>query len=241
VTGAAERGKVGLDRAHLRAHDELAVGKDARNRVIDRASQPAPLRRNVNERNRRKIGAGVLIHRAIESEPLGTGRSRGDLPRPQLRGGLRRRFVLQAPDGNCKAGDALFAGHSGRRSAPDRADEGLQFGAKRLRIGDREMPHRIAPVRLEAEAFRDLMRQQVGHDVFVPGRDGHIARLERGDPVGVDVSEHAGSGAELQQSNVLSFDIRGGNGPTRVMAIDRMSSSRIASFMAATAGLNRST
>src|SRR5262249_34780255 len=38
-----------------------------------------------------------------------------------------------------------------------------------------------------------------------------------------------------------TFDIRGGNGPTRVMAMDRMSSSRIASLMASTVGLKRST
>ena len=38
-----------------------------------------------------------------------------------------------------------------------------------------------------------------------------------------------------------TFDMRGGNGPTRVMAIERMSSSRIASLMVCTAGLKRST
>ena len=38
-----------------------------------------------------------------------------------------------------------------------------------------------------------------------------------------------------------TFDMRGGNGPTRVMAIDRMSSLRIASLIASTAGLKRST
>jgi len=38
-----------------------------------------------------------------------------------------------------------------------------------------------------------------------------------------------------------TFDMRGGNGPTRVIAIDRISSPDIAALMAATAGLNRST
>ena len=38
-----------------------------------------------------------------------------------------------------------------------------------------------------------------------------------------------------------TFDMRGGNGPTRVMAIDRMSSPRIASLIASTVGLKRST
>jgi len=35
------------------------------------------------------------------------------------------------------------------------------------------------------------------------------------------------------------LDIRGGNGPTRVIAMERMSSPAIAFLMAATAGLNR--
>src|SRR6266478_1834498 len=38
-----------------------------------------------------------------------------------------------------------------------------------------------------------------------------------------------------------TFDIRGGNGPTRVIAIERISSPDIACLMAATAGLKRST
>src|ERR1700727_2823661 len=38
-----------------------------------------------------------------------------------------------------------------------------------------------------------------------------------------------------------TLDMRGGNGPTRVIAIDRMSSLRIASAIAWTAGLKRST
>ena len=38
-----------------------------------------------------------------------------------------------------------------------------------------------------------------------------------------------------------TFDIRGGNGPTRVIAIERMSSPVIACLMRRTAGLNRST
>ena len=38
-----------------------------------------------------------------------------------------------------------------------------------------------------------------------------------------------------------TFDMRGGNGPTRVIAIDRMSSPRIASLIAWTVGLKRST
>ncbi len=38
-----------------------------------------------------------------------------------------------------------------------------------------------------------------------------------------------------------TFDMRGGNGPTRVMPMERISSPLIASLMACTAGLNRST
>ena len=152
-----------------------------------------------------------------------------------------------------------------------------QLGAQRLGIADRQMPHRIAAVGLEAEAFGDLQRQQIADEIFVAGGDVDGARLERRQPVGVDVREHARGGAELQQRDVLAlgdrarscgwistisesvnqrirsmsctarsmttptFDMRGGNGPTRVMAIERMSWSLIARLIDSTAGLKRST
>ncbi len=39
-------------------------------------------------------------------------------------------------------------------------------------------------------------------------RDGDVARLERREPVGVDVGEHARGGAELQQRDVLALGDR---------------------------------
>ena len=66
------------------------------------------------------------------------------------------------------------------------------------------MPHRIAAVRLEAEAFGDLTGQQVAGDVFAARRHDDVAGFERRQPVGVDVGEHARCGAELQQCNVLA-------------------------------------
>ena len=60
MTGAAECGKLRLERAHLRAQDELAMIQHARDRRIDRAAQPATLRGDIDERNHGQIGA--LIH-----------------------------------------------------------------------------------------------------------------------------------------------------------------------------------
>ena len=85
-----------------------------------------------------------------------------------------------------------------------------QLGAQRLGMADREMAHGIAAVRLEAEAFGHLARQQIAHDVFAAGGDGDVARLERRQPIGVDVREHAGGGAELQQRDVLALGDRAG-------------------------------
>ena len=70
------------------------------------------------------------------------------------------------------------------------------------------MPHRIAAVRLEAEAFGDLAGEQIADHVFAARRDVHVARLERRQPVGVDVREHARGGAELQQRDVLALGDR---------------------------------
>ena len=57
----------------------------------------------------------------------------------------------------------------GRLAAADGIDECEQLGAQRLGIADRQMPHRIAAVGLEAEAFGDLQRQQIGDQIFVAG------------------------------------------------------------------------
>ena len=72
------------------------------------------------------------------------------------------------------------------------------------------MAHRIAAVRLEAETLGDLAGQQIAHHVFAARRDGDVARLERRQPVGVDVRQHAGGGAELQQRDVLALGHRAG-------------------------------
>ena len=75
---------------------------------------------------------------------------------------------------------------------------------------DREVTHRIGAIRLEAVAFGHLARQQVAHHVLAPGRNGDVARLERREPVGVDLRQHAGRGAELQQRDVLALGDRAG-------------------------------
>ena len=48
---AAEFRELGLERAHFRAEDELAMAEHARNRGIDGAAEPAALRGDVDERN----------------------------------------------------------------------------------------------------------------------------------------------------------------------------------------------
>ncbi len=95
-----------------------------------------------------------------------------------------------------------------RLAVADRLDEGEQLGAQRLGVADREVPHRIAAVGLEAEALGDLPGQQIGDQVFLARRDVHGARLERRQPVGVDLRQHARGGAELQQRDVLALGNR---------------------------------
>ena len=121
-----------------------------------------------------------------------------------------RRTGRQAADGDFEAGDAFFAGHRRRRAGAHRAQERQQLGAQRLGMTDRKMAHRIAAVRLEAEALGHLAGEQIAHDVFAARRDGDVARLERRQPVGVDVREHARGGAELQQRDVLALGHRAG-------------------------------
>ena len=96
------------------------------------------------------------------------------------------------------------------RSGAHRAQEGQQFGAQRLGMPDRKMAHGIAAVRLEAEAFGHLAREQIAHHVFAARGDGDVARLERRQPIGVDVREHARRGAELQQRDILALGDRAG-------------------------------
>jgi hypothetical protein len=62
VAGAAKGRKVGLKRADLGAHDELAVGGDACDRLVNRAAKPPALRRDIDKRDRSGFEAGVPIH-----------------------------------------------------------------------------------------------------------------------------------------------------------------------------------
>src|SRR5262245_13586403 len=122
----------------------------------------------------------------------------------------RHRSALEAADGDFEAGNTFLAGDGRLTAAADGGDEGLQLGAQRLGMPDRQMAHRGAAVRLEAEAFGDLPRQQVAHDVFVARRDGDVARFERREPIGVDVGEDTGAGAELQERDVFALGNRVG-------------------------------
>jgi hypothetical protein len=62
VAGAAKCRKVGLERADLGPHDELAMGGDACDRLVNRAAKPTALRREVDKRDGSGFEAGVLIH-----------------------------------------------------------------------------------------------------------------------------------------------------------------------------------
>ena len=81
----------------------------------------------------------------------------------------------------------------------------IDIGAQRLVMADRQMPHRVAAVRLEPKTLGDLTGEQIAHHIFAAGGDGDVARLERRQPVGVDMGEHAGGGAELQKRDVLAL------------------------------------
>ena len=62
VARAAERREVGFDRVHLGPEDELAMAEHARDRIVDRAAEPAALGGNVNERDWTVVHADLLIH-----------------------------------------------------------------------------------------------------------------------------------------------------------------------------------
>src|SRR4029450_8851737 len=77
-------------------------------------------------------------------------------------------------------------------------------------MADRKMPHRIATVRLEPETFGNLTGEQITNHVLAAGGNGDIARLERREPIGVDVRKYARRGTELQQSDILTLRDRSG-------------------------------
>jgi hypothetical protein len=51
VPRAAKFRELRLERRHFRSHDELAMRKHARDRVIDGMAQPAALRGDIDERD----------------------------------------------------------------------------------------------------------------------------------------------------------------------------------------------
>src|SRR6266852_6278252 len=112
---------------------------------------------------------------------------------------------FQATDRDFKAGDAFIAGHRGHAAGAHRAEERDQFGPQRLIMAHRQMAHRVAAVRLEAEALGHLAGEEIAHHIFAAGGDGDVARLERRQPVGVDMRENARGGAELQERNILAL------------------------------------
>src|SRR5262249_3427638 len=78
--------------------------------------------------------------------------------------GLRRGF--ETARGDLEAGDAFVAGDGRHSPGADGTQEGDQLGTQRFVMSDRQMAHRIAAVRLEAETFGDLAREQIAHDIF---------------------------------------------------------------------------
>src|SRR3984885_7396014 len=117
--------------------------------------------------------------------------------------------IFQAADRDFETGDALVAGHC-RHLAAHRAQECDQFGAQRFVMSDREVAHRIAAVGFEAETFGDLTREQIAHPILAARRHRDVAGLERRQPVGVDVGEHARGGSKLQQRDILALGDRAG-------------------------------
>src|SRR4029077_18978828 len=76
-----------------------------------------------------------------------TNTSAGQPPRPgpaTTRAG--NRAALEAADGDLKTCHAFLAGHDGLPAVADRSDKGLQLGAQRLSVTDREMAHGVAAV-----------------------------------------------------------------------------------------------
>src|SRR5438093_13134749 len=106
--------------------------------------------------------------------------SADDAARSLARGGGRGLGgLLEAADCDFETGDALVAGNRRHIAGADGIEERDQFSAQRFVMADRQMPHRIAAVGLEAEALGDLTRQEIAHHIFAAGRNRDPARLER--------------------------------------------------------------
>src|SRR5262245_48474173 len=67
--------------------------------------------------------------------------------------GCADRALRQAAHGDLQARHALLAARDRRAAIADRREERDQLGAQRFGVADRQVPHRIAAVRLEPEAF----------------------------------------------------------------------------------------
>src|ERR1700733_4100713 len=98
------------------------------------------------------------------------------LARRRTRRGVRR--IFEATDCDFEAGDAFVTGHR-RHLTAHGAQERDQLGAQRLVMTDRQMAHRVAAVRLEAETFRHLAGQKVTHHILAARCDRDVAGLER--------------------------------------------------------------
>src|SRR5262249_27607060 len=118
-------------------------------------------------------------------------------------GRRRIRTSGKTAHGDLETRDALLSGNRRDRALANRLDEGQHLRPQRLGIPHGEMPHRIAAVRLKSEAFCDLTRQEISDDIFLAGSNVRCARFEWGEPVRIDVSEHAGGRAELQQRYIF--------------------------------------
>src|ERR1700674_747552 len=113
--------------------------------------------------------------------------------------------TFKATDRDLETGDALVAGHRRHAATAHGAEERDQLGAQRFVVADRKVAHRIAAVRLEAETFGHLTGEKVAHHIFAAGRNRDVARLERRQPVGVDMGKHAGGGSKLQERDILAL------------------------------------
>ena len=175
-----------------------------------RVAKAAALRGDVDERDRRALGPGVHVHDLANAEWA----RRGDAGRRRER---RSGAVLPAsgrPSRHWIAIARLATPSSPVTGGGARSlmalTKAIKLGAQRLGMTDRKMSHRIAAVGLEAVALGDLAGQKIADHVFALGGDVDGARLERRQPIGVDVGEHARGGAELEQRDVLAFGDRVG-------------------------------
>ena len=109
--GAAECGQIGLKRRHLRPLEELAMGCNARNGIINGTAQPAPLSCDVDKRYWIVKCTDAVIHQSIKfASAGGATASNCDATRPfMLNAGRRYDPAFQTTRGDLKARDALLA------------------------------------------------------------------------------------------------------------------------------------